>query len=108
MSGVGSANVSTKPSTMKKIAYRIIYSGSVQGVGFRFTVLRFAHDFDSITGYVKNLPDGSVELLAEGPENEVESLLEDIVSGPHSGHIKKVSANIIPVSSHFSDFSVSY
>jgi len=93
---------------MKKIAYRVIYSGSVQGVGFRFTVLRFANVFDSITGYVKNLPDGSVEMFAEGLETEVESLLEDIVSGPHSGHIKKVSVHLVPFSNHYSDFSVSY
>lgn len=93
---------------MKKIAYKIIYSGNVQGVGFRFTVIRFAKAYDSITGYVKNLPDGSVELFAEGLEEEVESLLEDITSGPHSAHIKNVSANIVPVSNHFSVFSVSY
>ena len=93
---------------MKKIAYKIIYRGDVQGVGFRFTVIRFANAFDSITGFVKNLPDGSVELLAEGLENEVECLLEDIVSGPHSGHIKSVSSNIVPVSNNFHNFSVSY
>lgn len=92
----------------KKIAYKIIYKGSVQGVGFRFTVLRFANAFDSITGFVKNLPDGSVELFAEGLENEVECLLEDVASGPHSSHIKTVSANIVPVSNHFHKFSVSY
>lgn len=92
----------------KKVAYKIIYSGNVQGVGFRFTVLRFANAFDSITGFVKNLPDGSVEMHAEGAESEVECLLEDIVSGPHSGHIKKVSANIVPLSNHFSNFTVAY
>ena len=94
--------------SMKKIAYKIIYKGDVQGVGFRFTVLRFANAFDSITGFVKNLPDGSVELFAEGLENEVESLLEDIVAGPHSNHIKTVSANIVPASNHFHNFSISY
>ena len=93
---------------MKKVAYKIIYKGDVQGVGFRFTVLRFAKAFDSITGFVKNLSDGSVELFAEGLENEVECLLDDIVSGVHSGHIKTVFANIVPISNCYSDFSVSY
>jgi acylphosphatase len=51
---------------MKNTAFLVIYKGRVQGVGFRFTVLRFAQGYDSIVGYVKNLPDGAVELYVEG------------------------------------------
>ena len=55
------------------------FSGHVQGVGFRYQVVSMARGFD-LTGYVKNLNDGRVELLAEGDESEVLSFLEAIES----------------------------
>ncbi len=51
------------------------YQGSVQGVGFRFTARQLAQDF-AVTGYVRNLPDGSVELVAEGDHEEIDRFLE--------------------------------
>ena len=53
------------------------YSGDVQGVGFRYTAMRLAEQFD-VTGYVRNLPNGQVELLAEGSPEQVEAFLEAI------------------------------
>jgi len=50
----------------------IFYSGHVQGVGFRFTVKRVATGFE-VTGVVRNLPDGRVELVAEGERDELEA-----------------------------------
>jgi len=50
----------------------IFYSGHVQGVGFRFTVRRVATGFE-VTGVVRNLPDGRVELVAEGERTELEA-----------------------------------
>lgn len=54
-----------------------IFSGSVQGVGFRYTVLRKAQQL-KINGTVRNLPNGTVELQAEGEEEELKKLLESI------------------------------
>ena len=51
---------------------RVTYSGSVQGVGFRYTVKAAATGFD-VTGTVRNLPDGGVELIAEGARDELEA-----------------------------------
>jgi len=51
---------------------QIFYSGHVQGVGFRFTVRTVATGFE-VTGVVRNLPDGRVELVAEGERNELEA-----------------------------------
>ena len=51
---------------MSTIQAHIFYSGTVQGIGFRYTVLDYARRLD-LKGRVKNLPDGRVELLAEGP-----------------------------------------
>ncbi|HUX03198.1 MAG: acylphosphatase [Phycisphaerae bacterium] len=55
----------------------IYYSGRVQGVGFRYTVIRLAAG-RPVTGFVKNLRDGRVEVVAEGEEKAVEGLLNDI------------------------------
>jgi len=55
----------------------IIYSGTVQGVGFRYTVLRYANLL-GLNGWVKNLSDGRVEAVVVGPRETVEELLKRI------------------------------
>ena len=62
------------------------FSGRVQGVGFRYTVQEVARDF-KVSGYVRNLPDGRVELVGEGDPAEIEQLL-DAVAGKMEGFIK--------------------
>ena len=56
---------------------QVLYSGSVQGVGFRFTVRSVATGFD-VTGTVRNLPSGGVELIAEGTREELEAFRRTI------------------------------
>ena len=56
---------------------RILYSGRVQGVGFRYTTKTVATGFE-VTGSVKNLPDGRVELVAEGAKDELEAFRQGI------------------------------
>ena len=56
---------------------RIRYSGRVQGVGFRFTSQRLSRSF-RVSGYVQNLDDGRVELVAEGEADEVRPFLDSI------------------------------
>lgn len=56
---------------------RIIYQGRVQGVGFRWTVSNLA-PFFAIKGYVRNLTDGSVEIVAEGEKEEIDRFHERI------------------------------
>lgn len=62
---------------MSIVRRRVLYSGRVQGVGFRFTSQRLACDH-AVGGYVRNLPDGRVELVAEGDRAEVDALLEAV------------------------------
>ena len=62
------------------------YSGRVHGVGFRATVRNIARGFD-VTGTVRNLPDGRVELIAEGAKDEVAAFLEGIATSDLSGYI---------------------
>lgn len=56
---------------------QILYSGNVQGVGFRYTVKSTAAGFE-VTGTVRNLPDGRVELVAEGAKDELEEFRQAI------------------------------
>lgn len=62
---------------MKRLRVTMLYSGRVQGVGFRYAVKVTAHGFD-ITGTVRNLDDGRVELIAEGTKEELEGFLQAI------------------------------
>jgi len=62
-----------------KITERIIYTGRVQGVGFRYTVRSLAGRHP-LTGYVRNLPDGSVELVVAGRKAAIEVLLAEVAT----------------------------
>jgi len=55
----------------------IIFSGTVQGVGFRYTVQRYALSLE-LTGWVKNRSNGFVEILVEGPKEKIEKLCQNI------------------------------
>ena len=76
-------------------ARHVFYEGRVQGVGFRFTVKQIARGYD-VVGWVKNLPDGRVELQVGGELEEVEGFLEGIAESQLKSHIKQVEAHSIP------------
>jgi acylphosphatase len=59
------------------VARHIIFTGRVQGVGFRFTAHRMA-DRHQLTGFVRNLPNGSVEMLAQGQLEDIDDCIRDI------------------------------
>jgi len=71
---------------MKRVI--VWYSGRVQGVGFRATVRQIACGYE-VTGTVRNLPDGRVEVIAEGTKKELEAFLEGIAESGLSGFIAK-------------------
>jgi acylphosphatase len=66
---------------------RVFYSGQVQGVGFRYTAKTVAAGFE-VTGTVRNLPDGRVELIAEGQRAELEAFRLAIRDAGRSGLIR--------------------
>ena len=61
----------------RRNSVRVFYSGNVQGVGFRHAAKTVAQGYE-VTGSVRNLPDGRVELIAEGVEVELDSFLQAI------------------------------
>jgi acylphosphatase len=60
------------------ISLQVFYEGYVQGVGFRWSVCHIAKGFD-ITGWIRNLPDGRVEMQINGEESEVRAFLDGIM-----------------------------
>jgi acylphosphatase len=77
-------------------AKRVIFEGRVQGVGFRYAVKDLARGFD-VVGWVKNLPDGSVELQVMGDEAELDGFLREITGeSALAGNIRHVRVDEIP------------
>jgi acylphosphatase len=66
-----------KPAADAKVGRTVYYTGQVQGVGFRATAVDIARDY-RVSGWVKNLADGRVQLVAEGTEDEVKKFLKAI------------------------------
>jgi acylphosphatase len=83
---------------------RVLYSGRVQGVGFRFTARQIAQGFD-VTGYVRNLPDGRVELVAEGAPAELDRFLGEIAAAMH-GNIRDTEVEVHRATGKYADFQV--
>lgn len=86
---------------MRRTCY---FSGQVQGVGFRYTAQNLALRYD-VRGFVRNLPDGRVELVMEGPDFEMERLMEDI-KDRMSGYIHDVVVQESPATGEFQRFSI--
>jgi acylphosphatase len=76
------------------VSKRAVYSGRVQGVGFRYATQELADGF-AVDGYVRNLPDGQVEVVAQGPPEEVEAFLAAIARRM-SGYIGEASVHDVP------------
>ena len=82
----------------------VYFSGRVQGVGFRYQSLQVSKEFD-VTGYVKNLPDGRVQVEAEGEKAEVEAFIAAIEERMH-GHVRKVERSAARRPAQFQGFSI--
>ncbi|MEX1049809.1 MAG: acylphosphatase [Akkermansiaceae bacterium] len=88
------------------IAKQVIFEGRVQGVGFRYTVKDLARGFE-VCGWVKNLPEGSVELQVMGEDNEVESFIKEITEESNvAHHIKNLSARKVPLLENCRGFQI--
>lgn len=92
------------------IRARFLAHGRVQGVGFRDFVCRIGNSI-GLSGYAKNLPDGSVEIVAEGEAKKIEELKKRIsVRQPFGIHVEKISeaGEKETASPSFSSFSVEF
>jgi acylphosphatase len=78
------------------IARRLVVSGRVQGVGFRFFAERAAREL-AVAGWVRNLPNGSVESVAEGEEDAIARYVERLREGPRMGRVTELRVEEIAV-----------
>ena len=86
---------------------RLIVTGDVQAVGYRFTAIEVARDLD-LVGWVKNNPDGTVEIVAEGPREKLENLIIWSKKGPALARVDNVKIEWQQASVEFNTFEVKY
>lgn len=91
---------------MKRLRMTIGYSGKVQGVGFRVTVCRVATGYE-VVGAVRNLPDGRVELIAEGSREELEAFRTGIQDSGLRGFIRDERVEWSEPSGEYRGFEIS-
>jgi acylphosphatase len=82
----------------------VFFTGHVQGVGFRFVARQIAASFD-VKGYVRNLPDGRVELLVEGEGREIDALL-DRIREKMQGYVDQLTQTESPPTGEFYGFEI--
>jgi acylphosphatase len=81
--------------------------GVVQGVGFRFSTQERARRL-GLKGYVRNMFDGSVEVLAEGEEPQVNNLLTWLKRGPTGSYVKRVDAHPVEYRGLYANFTIEF
>lgn len=82
---------------------RLLIAGRVQGVGFRYAAVRQAQSA-TLSGYVRNLPDGRVEVVAEGPKAAVSDLIAWCRQGPRHARVDDVDVTREPPRHEFAGF----
>jgi acylphosphatase len=87
-----------------QVAKFIVFSGDVQGIGFRYTAHRVAGRY-SLTGYVRNTPDGSVELLLQGHPDDISAYIADIKE-TFSRYIRNVDIEDTPFNPEYDSFMI--
>jgi acylphosphatase len=90
---------------MSPIARKFFVGGEVQGVGYRFFAQRAAARHQ-VTGYVKNLDDGRVEVLVEGPAQQVEAFKHELATGPRFSSVDYMEELHLDPSGFYSSFRV--
>ena len=88
-------------------AVNLIVTGRVQGVGFRWFTQRQARNL-GLAGWVKNRYDGSVEIWAEGPDGELESLKDAVGRGPAGSFVRRVEVRPATPTGRYFQFDITF
>ncbi len=84
----------------------VVFTGTVQGIGFRYTVRSIAENL-SVVGWVKNLRSGDVEVVAEASRQDLERFIEDIRQH-FDAYIRHADIDWEPASGEFTEFSIAF
>jgi acylphosphatase len=87
------------------IARQYLFSGRVQGVGFRYATKQLAKGFD-VLGWVRNCDDGSVELHLMGEADEIDDFICELQDSPLGHHIQEQKERTVPLLENISGFSI--
>ena len=87
------------------IARKFFIRGLVQGVGYRFFAQRSAARHQ-VRGYIRNLDDGRVEALAQGPEASVEAFKHDLTAGPTYSNVEEIEEIVLEPNRGYSTFRI--
>jgi acylphosphatase len=90
---------------MSRSRLQVFYSGHVQGVGFRYAVKSVAPGFE-IVGMVRNLPDGRVEIVAEGPVEELRAFQQAVRESGLGSMIQREETHWSEASGEFRGFEI--
>ncbi len=88
-------------------AVQIIVQGRVQGVGFRFFVRDLAKSI-GVKGWVRNLPDGNVEIHAEGEKEVLFDLIKEVKKGPYLGYVSELTTDWITPENIYDSFNIKF
>lgn len=91
---------------INKGLYARVY-GRVQGVGFRYSTVIQARRI-GVTGYTRNMPDGSVEVVAEGEEDKLKKLISWLKQGPPASRVDNVDFHYTSYNGYYKSFGVEY
>ena len=91
---------------MTDSARRIVFVGRVQGVGFRFTAFNRANHY-GLTGLVRNMPNGSVEMIAQGSADDISDCVRDIKES-FSDYITQTRIEEIDIEPAYRDFKITF
>jgi acylphosphatase len=90
---------------MAACAKRIIVHGRVQGVGFRYFVQHVANRL-GVAGNVRNCPDSTVEIVAQGSEKKIAEFIREVEKGPSLARVQRVAVTDIPVDDSYGSFLI--
>jgi acylphosphatase len=88
------------------VARHIIFVGRVQGVGFRFAAHGMANRHQ-LAGFVRNLSNGTVEMLAQGTSDDIEDCIQDLKEY-YPGYIREINIEEIPPDPQHTDFRITF
>ena len=91
---------------MEQTAKHVIFQGQVQGVGFRYTAKQTARQY-KITGFVRNLPDGTVEMFLQGSTQDIENCMQDIQES-FTGYLRDTRTEPVSYDPRYTDFRVAF
>jgi len=91
---------------MGQTAKHIVFIGRVHGVGFRFTAFHTANRY-KLTGFVRNCPDGTVEMLAQGLSADTDDCIREIKES-FSGYIRETKIEEVTFNPQYTDFKITF